>query len=498
MKKTLVWGLDGVSVKLFKGYTEAHPGGLFEKIFQDGIVRELTSTMPYFTAPAWTTFATGLQPGIHGNFHWRARYSKKEGNRPLVSSRHLQEATFWSYFQHFGGAVSVTNFPMEYPAPPVNGRYICGTLAPENAEEVSWPKAMMQHIKTKYPEYRFEMNKGLSYMDRPKELWDHIYQVGKHHLDAMMEYGNPFKADLLVHIVTITDRAEHFFWNLYDETHPDYDPALKAAIGNPVFDTMKLAEDYLDKLWQSNRWDNLIVVSDHGMDASKTSFHTDNWLLEKGYLKADSNRRVLMEESMAYSGEEPECSVYVNRKDRDACGLETSEYDAFIQKLRTELLAVRNPANRQLVFADVLFGKDIYHGPAAHLGPDLILLPSEGVHPRNGLTTPDIHGTATRLYANHRPDGIFMGYGKDIRPSARSEQNAALHIQDMFPLLCLLCDLPIPADLSGSIPENVGQYIDLVAKEDPEWDWPSQVKGLPTFQDFNPQIIERLSELGYL
>ncbi len=496
MEKLLVWGLDGVSIEIFQRYIKAYPNGLFAKIYSGGHVRDLISTLPFFTAPAWTTFMTGLDPGVHGVYHWRGRYDTEKKERPLISSAHIQDASFWWYYQQFGGKVSVTNFPMEYPAPPTYGKYICGTLAPETAEKVTWPYPMINALRKDFPDYRFEMDKGISYLDRLPELWEHIRQVGWNHFEALMKYGNPYEADLLVHVVTVTDRAEHFFWHLYDDTHPLYDPELAGTLGNPIFETLKMSEEYLEKLWSSGQWSNLVILSDHGMGKSTLAFHTDVWLQSKGYLTTTTDGKVDLENSIAYSGEEPECCLYLNLESREGFGLKDSDYQATLEKMRTELMELRHPDTGEPIFESIHLGPDLYSGPGAHLGPDLVFVPMEGVHPRPRLTHDTIFSDATRLYGNHRPEGISILYGKQVTASPYKDQKEPLHIRDMFSIMCRLADLPIPAGVSAGLPEELVPMLGNVVDE--SWNWELQMEGLPRHQSFNPQMIDRLKELGYM
>lgn len=496
MKKLLVFGLDGVSLEIMKRYTDLHPNGLFHEIMKGGYIRNLLSTLPFFTAPAWTTFMTGLKPDINGIFHWRGRYDPLKKERPLISTHHLREATFWWYFQQYGGRVSISNFPMEYPAPPTNGRYICGTLAPENAKKVSWPDDLINEVRSKYPDYRFEIDKGISYMDKPLELWNHIYSVGKDHFDAMLTQTNPLTADLLVHVVTITDRAEHFFWHLYDNTHPSFDAKLLEIVGNPIIETLQLAEKRLENLWQTGKWENIVIVSDHGMGVSRFSFNTDVWLHQQGYLTLNENNTVAYEKSIAYSGEEPECSVYINKKTRDGFGLEDDQYVRLVREMQEKFKQVLIPGTYKKAFKDVIAGIDLYTELLGYLGPDIVFIPEEGVHPSPKVNATDIFSKSSRLYANHRREGIFMVYGNDVPRSDFSEQTEDVHIQDIFPVMCALTKIPIPKGLSGSIPADLSRHLEIEISN--IWDWPKQVDGLPKFQDFSPQFIERLSELGYL
>ena len=269
MNKVFVLGIDGGTFTVLNEYIKRNPQGLYARWMQDGFVRTLNSTKPYFTAPAWTTFMTGLNPGEHGIYHWRARYKQHWECRPLLSTAHLANCSLWSYLQQEGARISISNFPMEYPAPPTAGRYICGTLAQEDAENTSWPKQLIGRVRESFPDYRFEMNKGISYLDRLDELRYHILTMGQEHAVAFDEFCDWQSADFAFHTVTATDRMQHFFWQCLDESGTSSVAIGEVKDANPIFESYRIGEALLEKVWSSGRFDSFLIVSDHGAGAVK-------------------------------------------------------------------------------------------------------------------------------------------------------------------------------------------------------------------------------------
>ena len=58
--KTIVVGLDGATFDLIRPWAAEGYLPVLNKIMQEGAHGELGSTLPPMTAPAWTTFATGV------------------------------------------------------------------------------------------------------------------------------------------------------------------------------------------------------------------------------------------------------------------------------------------------------------------------------------------------------------------------------------------------------------------------------------------------------
>lgn len=496
MNRTLVLGLDGGTFHVLNHYVDANPSGIFAEWIRQGFVRTLHSTKPFFTAPAWTTFMTGLNPGRHGVFHWRARFKPHWGSsRPLVSTRHLADCSFWSYVQTHGARVAVSNFPMEYPAPPTMGAYICGTLAAEDASGTSWPGQLMNQVRKRFPEYRFEMDKGISYLDRLGELRDHILRLGRQHAAAFEELCDPYSADFAFHTVTVTDRMQHFFWHCFDPEHPRYDPDWSQRTGGqPIFEAYRIGEELLERAWSSGRFDNALIVSDHGAGISSLSFYCDAWLDRLGLVQFDSQRRVNFEASIAYSGEEPECSIYVNRLDRDGTGVPPESYGEVVSMLSERLIALRRPDTDQPAFDRVYMQGEVFAGPYAAEGPDIILVPNSGVHPQPGYSE-QIFAPSKRLFSGHRQEGILVGYGRGFECS--DDRSLSLDMMDMFALMCALSGIPIPAGLDGGL-DTVLPALASSATIDRCRSWRDRVQMAPPLQTERPDLVRRLAEMGYI
>lgn len=483
MKKLLVVGLDGATFDVMDSYVRSYPDGALASMYSSGTVRTLKSTLPFFTGPAWTTCMTGLRPDQHGVYHWRGRFDLECGSRPLVSTRHIEEAFFWWYVQQQGGRISVTNFPMAYPAPPAEGVFVCGTLSLEDAPGQTWPPQLASELKVKIPGYRYEIEKGLSLVDRPNELRRHILKVGRNHLTAAVEFAQPSRADLAIHVITVTDRMQHFFWD------------HESGIGSAVFDAYAFADAALRVLLAQNDWDNVLVVSDHGAGPSNHVFYTDEWLVKHGWARPrEGSGGVDMRASWAYAGEEPEIAIYVNRQDRQGFGVPSEEYVYALRQLRDRLMKVRVPGAGGRAFRQALLAHEVYDGPLRDLGPDVILIPNEGIHPRPGLPG-QLFGDPGGLISGHRIEGVFLARGVDFPMSPDRREHRSLEMDEVFSVLCAAQGVPVPDRISLSpLLGDLGISHDV----DAGLHWPDQVDGPPPRQAESPDMLRRLAELGYL
>ena len=68
--KVLIVGLDGATWTVLTPWLEDGSLPNLRRLCQAGCWGELLSTIPPLSAPAWSTFATGKNPGKHGVFHF--------------------------------------------------------------------------------------------------------------------------------------------------------------------------------------------------------------------------------------------------------------------------------------------------------------------------------------------------------------------------------------------------------------------------------------------
>lgn len=86
------------------------------------------------SAPAWASFATGVQPGKLGIYYFteipRGTYCRR-----LINARARRAPAFWSYLSQQSIRVGIVNVPISFPAEPVQGFVIAGMDAPSTQVE---------------------------------------------------------------------------------------------------------------------------------------------------------------------------------------------------------------------------------------------------------------------------------------------------------------------------------------------------------------------------
>src|SRR5512147_1646527 len=120
--KVLIIGLDGATWTVLDPYIKMGLLPNIARLRSQGCWGELRSTIPPLTAPAWSSFLTGKNPGKHGVFHFVPLDDGAEpddsvrANKPeIVDARSIQSPTLWDILGHHRRKIGSINVPMSYP-----------------------------------------------------------------------------------------------------------------------------------------------------------------------------------------------------------------------------------------------------------------------------------------------------------------------------------------------------------------------------------------------
>jgi len=129
----LVVGIDGGTWDVLGPLARRGVMPTMSRVLEEGAAGELTSVVPWYTMPGWTSLMTGANPGRHGILHWvrcgaSDYWESRRPGRPFVASGDIPLPTFWDVAGAAGKRVAVVNMPVTYPAWPVNGNLLTGLL----------------------------------------------------------------------------------------------------------------------------------------------------------------------------------------------------------------------------------------------------------------------------------------------------------------------------------------------------------------------------------
>jgi predicted AlkP superfamily phosphohydrolase/phosphomutase len=149
--------------------------------------------------------------------------------------------------------------------------------------------------------------------------------------------------------------------------------------------------------------------------------------------------------------------LYVNLKGRDPHGFVTpgAEYEALLDQVTTDLLALREPGTDLPLFGEVLRREGLYWGRHADEAPDLTPMPRD-----MKISTPGMIGFSSRKWltptptrtGQHRMEGILFVKGPGIRQGLHLDDSP---IVDVAPTVLALMGEPIPTTMDGHVLEKV-------------------------------------------
>jgi len=482
--RTVLIGVDGASFSILDALAADGVMPFLRRFIEEGVRAPLRSVVPALTPPAWTSLMTGRAPGRHGIFDFFRKDSAASPQIRFLTSRDIGCPTIWEHVSAQGLRATVLNFPLTFPAPPINGHVVPGGWMPwrqlplgchpsnlydrlaalpgfnprELAMDMSHEEKAIEGCR------RDEYEEWIALHVRREQQWfnvlRHLMQEEPSHLVAVLFDG--------------VDKLQHLCWRFID---PAYAHTLTSPWERRVRECCLGYFRTLDGLMEeiatlAGPRASVVVASDHGFGPQVRTFFVNTWLQRQGHLtwtdgkapKASAAKTLGIGQlarhvgaldwtkTRAYAPMPSGNGIHIVRANGNAPGgVPASEYEAFRERLIDGLRALRDPGTEEPVVSRVWTREEIFEGPFIELAPDLtlelqdgglvsILSSDEVVVPR-----PEPSGT-------HRPLGVFIARGPGIR---RHAEIAELSILDVAPLLLLCLGLPIPAELDGRLPAEV-------------------------------------------
>jgi len=142
-KRAIILGFDGMDARLAEKWMDEGKLPHLAMLRSQGTYSRIRTTTPADTPVAWTTVATGVNPGKHNVFDFldrdpetympRLAIIKKEqveGQKPKVYN--MKNGTpIWKTVGENGGWSTIINFPVTFPAEDFRGRMISGLGTPD-------------------------------------------------------------------------------------------------------------------------------------------------------------------------------------------------------------------------------------------------------------------------------------------------------------------------------------------------------------------------------
>jgi predicted AlkP superfamily phosphohydrolase/phosphomutase len=546
-KRVLVVGWDGATFDIIHPLVAAGRLPNIAAVMRDGAQGVLRSCIPPISPSAWTTIFTGKNAGRHGIYGFQELDRDTYQFRTVRTDQH-REKTIWDLLGEAGKRSVVIDVPFTYPPRSLNGLTLTGYGTPRMPGTVfTYPEAfaarlphdLQSEARVALPTHRF---------DRSQHFIDEWWAVMAGRQKLLKHLITQEAWDFFMVVFSITDNMAHVFWTYVDPAHPNYYRPEGEHYREAFLHGYELCDRLLGELMEAAGPETTtLILSDHGFGSVRPRQYVYNRLLKGNYLSPKSaggkvplgrrivrtavgtynrfpvlrewvkgltpNRRTTLIRSLVRTGIMPtEQSIdfhhsqvipsnfglrmWINDNGRFPHGqVPAGEKENVLAELRAFLEADRDQATGRPVIAQTYLGSDLYHGPYAQNGPDLVIEYTNFYTPGREAVAPNPH-----LEGGHTLEGIFLAHG----PPVQNTTITGAGLVDLAPTLLHLLDQPIPPDMDGRVLADIFDPAYVLANPIIAGTIPARREDRPETgsngysEAEEAEINEQLRQLGYI
>jgi predicted AlkP superfamily phosphohydrolase/phosphomutase len=555
--KVVVLGLDGATWDVLEPLARAGHLPNLERMRERGASGTLSSIFPPLSPVAWTAVMTGKNSGKHGVFEFIEFDHNPLGGR-VNSSRAIRAELLWEIAGRHGKASLAGAVPMSYPPRKQTGFFLGDFLSPANAADFSNEPGILReleaHLGEPYRPWDASVHDGAHEPEALRNLTSFL----DHHLRTVEFLLQRCLWDLFVYDLMATDRIQHELWHAWDPAHRVARGRDLSAVRAGFADFWRKLDDGVGRITEKLPPNtSIILMSDHGFGPIEWYVNFNVWLLEQGFIELHDSLYVRQKRWFYDRGVTPEwfyglmarCGlaqnrvsrfrgkqmsaldriadkaflskrhidwsktkgyaqgnfgqIFLNLKGRQPNGcVDPGDARAVLDEIKGKLLELAHPETGRPLVERVFEARELYHGPHAHMAPDLTVVLADWRYRTIGLydfTTNKVISPAFGPTGDHRMDGVFIGVGPAFTPGVKLSGASLL---DIAPTVLRLLNIPVPADMDGRV---LREALDpaLLAEREPT----APANGHSATENGDPGgyspeeeavIQQRLADLGYL
>lgn len=390
---------------------------------------------------------------------------------------------------------------------------------------------------------------------------DEIHDIARLRCQVVASFLRKYPWDLFMVVFVAVDRIQHKFWGDMDRSYPFFLSNTPDKLQNAILNTYRLIDSFVGKISSLLSDDTtLVIVSDHGFGPRSPDVVSVNRFLNRHHLlkykreaqggfaggvhsmnsiifdfakrKLSPRRQQILKKVFPFLrgkavsylnfagidwsktkvfADEPMGLIWVNRKGRFNMGIVTpgNEYEDVRCQTIALLRGLKDPKTGRAIIRSVYKKEDVYTGQFLNEAPDIVFsYNDEFSFPENTSLSrlfkgDDFIGRANdvgellQITGIHRPDGIIIFKGRNIRKGARLE---GARVIDVMPTSLYLSGMPIPEDVDGRVLNEIIEegFIkrNPVHYEDIRRD--KKDSAVVYSEEEEKRIEARLKDLGYL
>ena len=296
----LIVGLDGADRNLIVDLGSKRLP-TFHRLMRQGAHAAIKTVEPPATLPNWTTFLTGLDPGMHGVFDFTTR----EKNRIRFTAGTVREApTLFQGLDALGLCCACIGFPGTWPPERLkHGIFISGWDSPvafEADRSFVWPPGFYDELRERFGPPRFD---DVGEFDAATPGWhERLPDALIHRIEKKTQLARWIlqqkEWDLFAFYFGESDTAAHHLWAHYDSGSPRHSSCdsqdglsrVYIALDQALSKILDAAGDGVE----------ITLISDHGFGgASDKVLYLNRMLADAGLLAFRDSSQSFILKSLA-------------------------------------------------------------------------------------------------------------------------------------------------------------------------------------------------------
>jgi predicted AlkP superfamily phosphohydrolase/phosphomutase len=520
--QTVAVGFDGASWNVLDPLLES--GGLpnLQALRAEGAHGVLESTIPYYTGPAWSSFATGASPAAHGVYDFRMM---RDGDLlTAASAADLRRKTYYELLADEGTRSVIVNLPIDQDE--CEDAVVVNSWLTVDEERRIFPLDRRERYRDALASYRSYPTTFHAGLD--KHLRD-LCELEASRFELVRELFEHEDWGHFFVLFSSTDWLGHAATGLF----LDGDPGAREAF----LQLYEQLDEYVGWLREHAPDASFVLLSDHGQCEETHVVHVNGVLRDLGFVSLrrerpghaaspaghDAQRSVrvpmalsrmrssaLLRRSARYARSTlkhrfgvdlvtPQHGLEVDRVLSRAFTPTISSYAVYtrdcddddLETVRDALLALELDDGRRAL--DGMWTLDeLYGSEPAPPAPTFFYAPALGVRPSVDVRAPYVQPAPIRGRGAHQRDGIVMLGGPEIT----SRELDRTSLMDLCPTLLWAMNAPIPADADGRILFEAFRDDAHDGREIREVD--AEAEGGRVHANASPEVERRLRDLGYL
>lgn len=506
-RRVLVIGMDAVTLDLLYPWIDEGKLPNIARLMKDGVHGKLASTIQPITAPAWTSFMTGMNPGKHGLYDF-VRRQENGYDIEVTNGSMITVPTMFERISQAGKRVVAINVPYTYPPKPLNGIVVSGPFIAVNDASIIHPPEKAEEILGLVNNYKVLPDYDAT-KDQPLTAYGNALLEGIEMRRRVALHLIEEDWDLFTVVFMETDPVQHHFWHCMSEPGEmedcPGDMILKVyqQVDKAIADLLTVVDENtfiillldhgagrLYKILNLNRWlaqhDWLTFKSNKGKEKhqlqstlvnrimrlyrrhfnSNVRLRIKTWLGSNRFDKLKGNvESTLFTSAIDWTKTRAYAlgaggNIFINLEGREPEGIVKpgEEYNELVELITSEFMNLVDPETGEKLIRKVWRRNELYSGPYVDKAPDLIL---EWIHfgywgrgrydVQNAPLFEDLQTldfTDLVLSGTHRRHGVVFLKGPAIKKGYLMQD---AEIIDLAPTILALLDIPIPEDMDGNV-----------------------------------------------